>query len=379
MSSLFENVNSQFIDENGKTRILNFDNITLLISPIPPLDVKNIKVKRTEDIPILEADLKSATSFIKEKGLLIVSKDGNPEGIQGLWIAPKNMNLGITNGYIPLTPIPAPDALKKVRYVDIHQNDPIRTDGRQHSILTKYRKNRKIADFLKEYTLYTYSLELENFGEDSFHIDSDHTYDIEGLNRRLYRDGNDVIYYRDRLIVDSEETRDKLISYLKVMLLNDKPGVLALNKATTVSNFYKTTSDFRSPSYNLVFTSKKGVLRWMESKATVSMGKQIAQFLVPDIEEPYFYRSAKIKQNQLVIVQNVNGGSLDRAKTVSMKWAKDRVNIGYDAEISNVVEDMSHITFTNMGEVSKIKKKSKEYANVILYKDGTYGALLFLA
>ncbi|HMP28063.1 MAG TPA: hypothetical protein PKD85_00600 [Saprospiraceae bacterium] len=376
---LFENVETQFIDENGKARILYFPYITLIISPIPPLDVENIKVKRTEDIPILEASFKTATQFIKEKGLLIVSKDGNPEeGIQGLWVEPKNINTGITNGYIPLVPIGAPDALKKVKYVDIHQNDPIRTDGRESSMLTEYRKNRKIAEILKEYTLYTYSLELDNFGDDSFYIDSKHVYDISALSKQLYKDGNDVMYYKDRLIVDSEETRDKLMAYLKVMLLNDKPGVLALKDSSIISSFYKTISDFRKVPNSLVFTSKKGILRWMESKNTVSLGSNIAQSLISHIEEPYFYRSAKIKQNQLVLIQNVRDGNLERAKSVSIKWKKDRVNIGYDAEISKHAEELSHTTYTNVGEVSKIKK-GKDNAPVILYEDGTYGALLFLA
>lgn len=360
---------SQYIDRNGKTRIFNYKDVSVITEPLPPLDIENVVVNDEDEIPIIEGSLQNAESFIKKDKLIITGKDGNEnQGIQGLWT---------DKGYIPLYPIKSPSYLNKIPYVD--DNDPIRTDGKNTSVLEKYRINKKIAYYLKEYVLYSYSVAKKDgkkFGTKDFIVIPDHIYDIQKLGQRFYKDKNDIIYTKSgKFIVTNELTMEKLLNYLKLCLLKDEPGVLLLSETLEITNYYQNISDFRNVESSLVFNSKDAVSRWLENLEKKDKLK-IETSLSSTETEPYFYKSFKINNNDLVLIQNVQDGDLEKAKTVSMKWIKDKVNIGYNPELSN--DDISHYTFTNLGKVSKIKKATKEYANVILYDDQTYGALLFL-
>jgi hypothetical protein len=381
----FEGATEQYIDDKGKTRLLNFENITLMTSPIPPLNLKVVIQKK-----IIDASLQTALDFIEPRGLEIVSKDGNEtEGIQGLWVKSKDRTSGLYYGYIPLIVSKEDlETLKNVEFTDINKNNPIRTDAEEYSELSQFRRSRQTAEFLKSYTLYSYALSQESgdvFDENNFTILPGHEYDIDSLGKRMDIKNNPVMFSKGKLIVTSPEMRDRLLAYLKVSILNNEPGIKNLIQKPHLSNArYQTISDFRSTDGQLIFTNTTGIARWIEGMKKSKYRKNISQYLRPDIEEPYFYRSLRIKQNQLVIIQNVAEGDISNAKIVSMKWAKDRVNIGYDLQIKSQVDakkvdSYSYTIYTEKGIASDIKKKSKETASVILYDDGSYGAILFLA
>lgn len=364
---LFEDVQSQYIDNNGKTRMLIFDHtgteLALMTSPLPPL---NLPISSD----IIEVPFRVAISFIKEKGLKIVSQDGNEtEGIQGLWIETSEENPGIYYGYIPLEISPA---IKGVEFST--RRDPIRTDT--YSELALYRESRKIAEVLKQYTLFSYARDPENFDEDSFVIVPNHTYDIKSLNKRLISN-TPVIYRRGKLIVLSEEMKQKLLSFLKVSLLNDAPGVAALKNTTAIENYYQTISDFRSSPSQLIFLNKNGLLRWRNESFRAETSTKVSNSTNSDTGEPYFYRNPKIRREHLMIVQNVADGAFENALAVGYKWIKDKVNIGYRPEIPNNVDEMSYTIYTEIGESEKKKRGTTEFVSLLRYEDDTYAALLF--
>lgn len=369
---IFENAESQYIDDNGKTRMINFDidgdKLSLMTSPIPPLDLPS-------DRTISEISIKSALEFIRERGLAITFQDGNEEdGIQGLWVEMQEENPGIYYGYIP---IKIAKSLSDVEFADPTKNDPLRTDNISSELHT-FRKNRKIADFLKHYVLYTYSLDPENFGEDSFVVKKGHVYDIEKLNKRLFKENNRVMYDKNgKLIATSDAIVRNLLSYLKVRIATDKPGVLNMRNLTTIPDYYQSISDFRPAPNQLIFTSANGVIRWKREMKRNKTANTISDNLMAESTEPYFYRAPKIEKGLLMVVQNVQDGLLENAAYVSYKWLKDRVNIGFAAE-NQGTKEISYSIYTKAGKFKDHKKGTKEFAPVILYEDGTYGALLFL-
>lgn len=382
VTRLFEDASSQYIDDTGKTRMLNFDDlgVSLMVSPIPPL---NLEAQQIPDIK--ECKIKTVLSFIKERGLVITSQDGDEieKKIQGLWVSTKEENSGIYYGYIPILPS---DALPNVPFVISTKNDPLRTDSESASLLEKFKMSKKIADFLKVYTLYTYSLDPEEFGDGSnaYVIRPDHTYDIEKLQKRLFKDYNDVMYYKGKLVILNIEMKNNLMAYLKVSILNDKPGVMALAKAATTDVYYQSVSDFKPSPNQLIFTSKAGVLRWKREIEKTRDNLNVSQTLQKTKQDPYFYRNPAIKRNQLVIVQNVSGGTLEKAISVSDKWIKDRINPGFSVEnlagdVLTKIKKDSLVTYTEGGELSKSGGKIRERHSVILYEDGSYAAILFLA
>lgn len=364
---LFENVESQYIDNNGKTRMLIFNyqrkRLALMTSPIPPLDLPV-----TRDI--IKTPFNTAISFIKDRGLTIVSQDGNEdEGIQGIWIESREENPGIYYGYIPLEVSPA---IKDVEFST--KRDPIRTDT--YSELALYRESRKIAEVLKQYTLFSYANDPENFGEDSFVVDPKHIYDVNALNKRLISN-TPVIYRRNKIIVLSEAMKQKLMSFLRVSLLNDTPGVATLKTATAIENYYQTISDFRSSPNQLIFLNKNGLLRWRNESFRAETSTKVSNSTNLSTAEPYFYRNPKIRREHLMIVQNVADGAFDNALAVGYKWIKDKVNIGYRPEIPNNVDEMSYTIYTEIGENEKKKRGTTEYVSILRYEDDTYAALLF--
>jgi len=365
-SLLFENVQSQYIDNNGKTRMLSYtfqgEELCLMTSPIPPLDLPSTK-------DIIETPIQTALAFIQQKGLKITQQDGNEtQGIQGLWIETKEENPGIYYGYIP---IKVSRPLKSVEYAT--KNDPIRTDA--SSDMTTFRKSRKIAEFLKQYTLFSYAADPENFGEDSFIIIPDHEYDIYALNKRLIKD-TEVMYDNGLLIVPSEAIKQKLLSFLKVSLVNDTSGVMAMANASTIENYYQTISDFRTSENQLVFLNKTGLQRWRNESARMEHSTKVSNSVNSDTMEPYFYRNPEIRREHLMIVQNVADGAMENALAVGYKWIKDRVNIGYRPLVPNNVEDFSYVVYTENGEVERIKHKTTETVS-LLKQDDVYSALLF--
>jgi hypothetical protein len=391
METLFEDIKSQYVDDNGKTRMINYKNLSLMTSPLPPLDVPM-------DRTIIETSVKTALDFIKKKGLVLKSQDGNSEdGIQGFWVeSAEGNNTGIYYGYIPVQVTPA---LDDVPFVESTQLDPLRTD--ETSELSNFRRVRKIADYLKQYVLYSYALnpttdEQQGFDASWFTVIPDHTYEIEKLNKKLFVNDsqigfNDVFYSKETssetssetsfpyLIVTSEQIRDDLMKYLHTELLNDTPGVLDMASKTMIQDYYQTVTDFRPSESQLIFMNKNGLLRWKKEHARSKDSLLVSSSLKPDESEPYFYRNPKIRKDALMVIQNIKDGLKENAIFVSHKWISDRVNVGY-LGASNKIDaaNISTTIYTDQGILSsKPKTKTDATASILHYGNEKYAAILF--
>lgn len=373
MSGLFNEATSQYIDDNGKTRMLNYTHkgkhLSLMTSPLPPFDLPVAKKvsKASRDIVL---------KFIKDKKLKIISQDGNEKEIKGFWVETDDEDSDIYYGYIPILSSPP---LRDVEFSENTKMVPLQKEDSKKSELQLFRRNKKIAEFLKIYTLYTYALHPDEFDENWFVVDPDHEYNIEDLDKKLV-EGTSVMYNEDGyLIVPSEGTISKLMGYLQIKLANDKPGVMSLSSARKMDDYYQSISDFRTAPNQLIFTSENGIFRWKRDTARSESNRIVSQNLLSSATEPYFYKTHKIKNGLLHIIQNVRGGDLKNATAVAYKWIKDRVNVGYsDPDKKALPENISYVWYTNNGKGGKEKRGTKEYAPVMFYEDGTYGAILFL-
>ena len=367
---LFEGATSQYVDDNGKTRMLKYGSsgVSLMISPIPPL---NLPLDRQ----VSEVSFSVAKRFMEKKELEILSQDGSGDRIWGIWVAEKESPSSIYYAYIPLV---EEKALPGIQFSDPTKNDPIRTEPVAQSDLRTYQRDRKIADYLRRYTLFAYATDPENFGEDSFAIVPSHVYDIESLNKRLFIEGNKVMFRGKKLIVLTEDMRGKLLDYLNVSLLNDRQGVMKIRHERTIDVFYQSISDFRTAPNQLVFMTREAVMRWKTEVARSQEATQVHDTLDSSTREPYYHRNLRFRQNSPCIVQNVLDGTIERAVAVSMKWIEGRNNIGFYAGIPEDVEEMSYEIYDSAGNIEKHKSSDTTYAPVVRYDDGTYGALLFI-
>ena len=371
MLNLFEGATSQYVDDNGKGRMLNYERekLSLMISPIPPL---NLPLNRT----VFETNYATAKKFMARKELKVSSQDGSEASgkIWGLWVD-AGASSPIYYAYIPLVESPA---LPDVPFSDPTKNDPIRTEPAELSDLRRYQRDRKTADFLRRYTLYAYSLNPDKFGPESFIIIPKYTYLIENLNKRLFFQGNQIMFRNGKLIVPSEKIRDHLLAYLDVSLLNDRQGVLDLKNEHSLDVFYQSISDFRPAPNQLVFLSRDAVHRWKREVARSVEAMRMQDNLDSETAEPYYYRNIRFEQNAPCIVQNVRDGELQRAVVVSTNWLNDRVNTGYRTGIPDDIDELSYTIYYTTGETETHKKTNDVVAPIVAYDDGTFGALLFI-
>jgi hypothetical protein len=381
---LLDGAIGQYIDNNGKTRMINYkvgsDLISLMISPIHPLSLK-------EDKTIHTISIQKALKFIKDKGLLVtqqdvsMTKEVDTPLARGLWVETKDEKVGIYYGYIPIIPI------KPVSGVDVSDKlDPLRThytiSSTTPSTLDDFRRNRKMAEVLKQYVLYTYANDPENFDETYFVVDKKHVYDIDRLNKKLFMEDNDIIYRTvkgiPRIIVPSDETRDRLMSFLKVSLLNDEPGVMEMKNHSVIENYYQTISDFRTTGDQLVFVNKNGLIRWKHEGGRLDKNLTISPIPLPTSVEPYYYRNPSIQKNALMIIQNVQDGSFERSGVVATKWAKDKVNIGHKASIEDYDDKINYTTYSITNVESTSDKTGALNIPIFEYETGEYAAILFI-
>jgi len=359
--SLFDKAEEQYIDSSGKMRMLNFyfDGkwISLMIPPSPPIDI-------SYSSSIYSVKLRYALDFIKEHALHIDYQDVKRDAVEGLWVSSHKLK----DCYIP---VKSSKILKNVEFADYSKIRPLL--DKAESMLENHKRSQKVAEFLKKYALYTYSMKPEKFGKSSFVVKENHNYDIENLNNRLFFENNNVFYEKGKLIVTSKKIRDKLMAYIQVQVLNDEKTVLNLKNITNLDEGYKIISDFTSFPNQLIFKNKIGIRKWKEELIRLKKIYDVSLAPLPAAREPYFYRLAKT--NKIVLIQNVEKGKLELAAKVSYKWLKDRVNKGYYPFESSLPNDISYITYTDNTEI-KHKKGTDDYASIFFYDNGEYAALL---
>lgn len=369
-SKLMEDIEAQIIDGNGKMRVLVYPEVSLMISPNPPLDLpvtKNINITSVE----------KALEFIEEKGLILISQDRDlttEDEIKGIWV----MSDEIYYGYI----IVEGKLLKGITIEEMQVTNPFFVE-REFSQLNIMRRNRRIAEYLKEYTLFEYSRNPKKFGKNSFIVVRDYEYNIETLKKRLIPPKKNKVMYRDKkLIVTSKTIRNKLIYYLSTSLLNNREAVENYYKRVIISNYYKNAMDFKQNKNQIVFVDRSGILRWKQEEKRRKISNKISSSILYSLREPYFYRNSNIRQGSIALVQNVDdvdGKSLERAISVGKKWAEDQVNSGYFTEINSDSSKVSLEIFEPEGSVKSYHKKNLPKVYVLEYPKGNFSALLFFS
>jgi hypothetical protein len=219
MHPILQNVLSQHIDFNGKTRVLNYENVSLMVSPLPPLDIVETSLDDTHF-----STIENALIFVGEKELEIVEQDGDESKkiIQGLWVKIKkkedkhNSSPIIVFGYIPVEVTNTKNALKKIPYSSELINDPVFVG--ETSQLNTFLQNAKIAEYLKEFSIREWSLDPVNFSIKNYVVVPQHQYKTS-IGNKFERNKN--FYSSKKIIVPDNETAERLFSFVKISAMND--------------------------------------------------------------------------------------------------------------------------------------------------------------
>jgi hypothetical protein len=378
-AKLFEGIISQYIDSNGKARMLTYNNnISLMTPPFPPFDKEeNIEMN------IINSKLLDVLDFIKMRNLIITQQYGDNQTkiIKGLWVKSKKSNIdGLIYGYIPIVDS---KELENINYSSISLFNLLEVENT--STLNNYRLLRKKAFFLKQYVLYHYSITSKMLTYDNFIVNPNHKYDINSLNKKLILN-NPVIYQNGKIIVSTNKTRDNLINFLKISLSVNQEYVMSYANRTIVKNYYEQLSDFRKTSNQLIFDSDLGLLLYFKTKNNIKYHNKIRKYLEPKELSitPFYYRDYKINNGKIAILQQNDFSDLNDALRVSEMWGNDRENgmIEFTNYTGSFEKEVNYIVYTNEGKSEifnpNIENTSNEIYSLLELEKNKYASLLFL-
>lgn len=369
------NVTKQFLDKQGKTRILVMDNkLTLYVEP--SCIIKNEEVKCSElsdiqsydDIPLIE--LSEAKKFMEEHNYEINRFRSEFDNVKGVFIDGEKIGF-----YIPLTPFNIGDIIDEydVRF----EPDPLLSFG--NSKLSEEMRNMRIANLLKQYTLFEYSHRLnENRGdmsEDDFVIIGNHEYDVSKIGNKFER-YNSHLYSNKKLIVPSKGTLERLLYFLPVMIINDIDFIKTYHKLTYIPNMYTTLFDFKDDHNERIFTSKNDLIEWSMSKPP----NKVFDTERVGIKTAYLYRNPYISDKIMICQPVVNDiHNIKRAFNVARIWKEYKYNSGYytrpasDQLYNDAWEEKKILIFSE--KLKNPVESTHEY--IILFGENTSALLPF--
>lgn len=371
----------QIIDKYGKCRGYTFENFYVLTAPVTPSYDLSI-VEQPEELP-------TATTVLEEmnnRRLDILEQDV----IDGLVIGFKIDLPGIPYAYIPCEPQSPLSGYPVGNYlgysVDMGDN-----------ILQTTLCNKKIADFLMQLCLYSFSvwyakqdnlvfeddiglaeqeLALKNrlrelareFMDSEVVVIEDHDYSISNLPRELTL--NNSFFSGGKLVADSDETLRKLTYYLLYSIDSKESIVIGYKDRGYLDNYYTYTSDFKGRDGELIFIGDLSLENWMKAEMS-GISNEVLTIPDPTVTEPFFFANWSINGNKPVLIQNVIGGKKERALAVSAYFIRDGINKGY---LTGGIKELDHTIYEMIGGV--MYKTGNGLVKIYKYSDEMYAAIL---
>lgn len=378
ISKFKSKITSQSIDIFGKVRGLNFGKLTMLVSPISNSEPSSEKFENTE------STLEEAISFIEENSLKIIELDTSKDNkVVGL------LTNAFDYSYIPIISSEIPDSL---------ENIPISTNRsiipkKEDSILERTKNNKKIADFMMQLALYSFSLQLQDSKSSEKNLDILNEYYSDQINTFItsiiVNPNNNFLeniprqftlnssFFKDgKLIVDSEKTKERIRWFLHYSINFNSKIVLNYKDKKYLNNYYMYLKDFSKNKDEKIFINTNSFKEWMESKIFENKILDI-----PDPENIYVqffwnWRLKTITDNKVVLIQNVQDGDLKKALAVSKIYREDGYNAGYFVDgVETESENYTEIYFT--GNLLVISEPATDLF-VFKYPSGKYSSLLLV-
>ena len=138
-----------------------------------------------------------------------------------------------------------------------------------------------------------------------------------------------------------------------------------------------------------IFLNLKHLEAWIkqQERKENATGNQLIIFTQADSSQvfniyPYLYKDPTTEK--IFIIQNVQGGELNRVLNVCLNWQKTSTNLGFNAEpLSQDEDDLNYVIYSISSAQTLIQiedhSKNLDYFHVIRYmSEGRYGALLSL-
>jgi len=335
------NVLSQFIDCYGKTRRINIDfkknRLTLLTSPIPPLNV----FLEEEQMVIIRSDIKVVLDFLNSNGLAIES-----QCVEEKQLVQINSVMG--NGIKISIPIDYEEPLTSVKYSVNQYKDA-------ESALEKYNKNKRVARYLRCYAMWLFSnyiidremndVEIDNFISTNFRLSDPVTYNSIPKNKFSLEDS---VLIKDKRLRVSGEISNRLRYMLKLACLRNEKGVREYKTNQTIPDYYIDITDLEIRPEQILLHGKHTVQMWNNNKDLKTMLYDSPQF---ELQTPYFFLNDLVSV-KVCIAQNAQ--TLNSAIQIANEWVTKHKNIR-EGTNQNLNIDYSVYIYYSTDNIKKYK------------------------
>ena len=351
--SKYQNVEieSQYIDNNGKTRILNIvynnDKISVMVSPMPNLSVRYKNIDESQNT----GTINNILEFIRHIGAAIshkvcvkqdsdyLCKEIHASDGYNQYIFPVNTSINdndIVNKICKATNIP-----------NVMQEFNNTTE---ESKLQQFNNLRNIAVWIEQYNYWLFSryckqqnIPIETIDESYGNIFDDYvTSNIEIVEKHDYIvpdqlfSTNSTMLTSGKLIISSKNTKNnndlvRRLVYLLKMQIQTQPSYIGGQKNYNSVKFfhenkimkqrYKNIEDFDKVPNEIIFKSANMIYKWLNQQSQELI---ISYELLPDHKMPYLLQNQSITGNNIMLCNCTD--TLIKAYNIGKIWLTDQYN-----------------------------------------------------
>lgn len=359
-------ITGQIIDNYGKLRGVNIGNLQVVFPPSQPLNVPTT---------VIETDPEKRIDYAT--AVKIFGQPNSANADEGLWYRFLDFENGM---YVPIRPTQMLSNLPK------GPPNPLLASGhnetkRINKLITTAATLKKIIQLLYTLEIDSYPLNrgLRNISVDRFldrystvavrNEDTAEIYKLENLPPRLPANLNQALQVLEaqvptfvrggRIQFFSEKFKNQMSFMLKQL------GIKPTNFLLRTS--YTDEKDFRPIPFTRTFFGIQNLDEWIKSfqEQSITIRNQIT-----DVEKlmtnPYLVIDSV---ERIFMIQNVNGGGIDRASNVAYTWNTQKINVGFDSTNEMSLPYLLYSTdpVQRLVPLSDNTKGSPDYVELLLY------------
>lgn len=361
----------QMLDDYGKMRGLIFssqeENVTMFFNPSQPVNLPlhpgerlascdDVTQEYNEDGPIARCLADTAISIFGSPFSITKNQE---ELVDGMWFGKE------TQVYVPIIPI--------LKYEDLPVGEPNPFETNTDTSVLRLEKMKRDLDMIQQIIWWLYLIpqkEVEGkvspnprffeFAEKYFtwdeseeNIDSALYYNLSGIERNFpnvksVEEAISILSIEEGSILEEEERdsspffhplfKDGKIHYYNhnfyikmTEWLRRKVEIsvgFEVNLPKVIQNYYATAKDFHPQLYVSVFVGKTELKKWLESILSGNKIHEIHNKITPSLTlslEPFIFQD--ITDGKIYLIQNVVGGSKNRALNVAWTWHTQKLNL----------------------------------------------------
>jgi len=333
----------QTIDPYGKCRRLQFNyegvDYTINTEPLPPLNVEEIKDE------IKNPNLDSVLSLIEKEGVKIsyIVKNGYCVGVK----AKINQTICIFSI----------EKIKEKMLPENSEKELCEYPLSSKSFMETFNVNRRNARYLVSYVLWLFSSFLrekeiqdindgviEVFAKENFILVQNFTYPLIGR----FLDKNQKIFKEGKLIVESEDMKNRLLYVLKLYSKTSMPSLLEYYKRTFIPEYYLDLSDFTKYENQNIFQDLQSLQNWSNKGVFSDI---LYEEIQPAMISPYILRL----NEEIFLAQNAN--SLESAFAICVCWNERGYNPGYYTKPLNINPNYTLYVYTSKSDIKIVNVK----------------------